>query len=257
MIDLQNYLAKLISPPDDTDGVPVMVMNADQWDASAYEDGTLNGLIVHGTVTPEQSVSMLAKLKPGAHLLCVAPDDQPTNHTAACNLEDAGFEIRDSILLIDEPSRFHYVPKPSRAEREGGLAGKVKPVKRDDTRKEGNPGGDNPRNRGVNKRLNGHPTIKPIDLMERLLEDVPKDALVVDPFLGSGTTGIAALRTGHDFIGIEREPDYLKIADARVRHHDAARAGWNTATITSDVPKDGDESEPEGMGLEDLFGWGD
>ena len=61
--------------------------------------------------------------------------------------------------------------------------------------------------------------MKPIDLMVKLLADVPKDkGPIIDPFLGSGTTGIACLKTGHDFLGIEREEEYLGIADARVRH---------------------------------------
>ncbi|NCZ55234.1 MAG: hypothetical protein EBY86_01130, partial [Acidimicrobiia bacterium] len=45
----------------------------------------------------------------------------------------------------------------------------------DETRKEGNPGGDNPRNRGLTKRKNVHPTVKPVEIMEFCLRDVPKD----------------------------------------------------------------------------------
>jgi site-specific DNA-methyltransferase (adenine-specific) len=47
----------------------------------------------------------------------------------------------------------------------------------------------------------------------------PPGGIVLDPFMGSGTTGIAALKEGFSFIGIEREADYFAIAEARIRHH--------------------------------------
>ena len=102
------------------------------------------------------------------------------------------------------------------------------------------------------KIRNLHPTVKPITIMERLLGDVPNGAPVIDPFLGSGTTMLACLRTGHDGIGIERDPDYLAIADARVRHWDRADAAWSSVEIESDA-------EPEAavvpeVGLEDFLG---
>jgi len=95
-----------------------------------------------------------------------------------------------------------------------------------------------------------HNTCKPVGVMERLLADVPKDALVVDPFVGSGTTGIACLRTGHDFVGIEQDAEYLKIADQRIRYWDRAEAAWQNAEIESEAELE--EDEP--MTLEDLFG---
>ncbi len=66
---------------------------------------------------------------------------------------------------------------------------------------------------------NVHPTVKPIDLMRWLCRLItPAGGLIVDPFLGSGTTGIAAALEGYDFLGIEREPDYMRIAEARISH---------------------------------------
>ena len=250
--DLIDYLTTLISPPLGTDGIPVLVMHSvDEWHPDQYEDGTVNGIIVQGTPSHAVSEAMMAKLKPGAHLLCMAPESQPTGHTGACNLEDAGFEIRDSILLITEPGRLHYVAKASRSEREAGIAGYVEPQQQDATRKEGDPGGDNPRNRGVHVRSNFHPTVKPIDLMEKLVEGAAQP--VLDPFLGSGTTGVACLNRGLDFVGIEQSEDYFKIADARHRYADAAKAGWDRAEIISDVEPE--EPEPVEMSLDDLFGF--
>jgi len=65
---------------------------------------------------------------------------------------------------------------------------------------------------------NNHPTVKPIALMEYLIKMVtPKGGIVLDPFVGSGTTCMAAKKTGRDFIGIEKEPQYVKIAEARIK----------------------------------------
>ena len=64
---------------------------------------------------------------------------------------------------------------------------------------------------------NTHPTVKPIKLMKYLCRLVtPKGGTVLDPFMGSGSTGIAAKDEGFDFIGIEREKEYFEIAERRV-----------------------------------------
>jgi DNA modification methylase len=66
-------------------------------------------------------------------------------------------------------------------------------------------------------RANVHPTVKPIDLMRWLVRLVtPPGGTVLDPFVGSGTTGCAAVLEGFDFIGIEREAEYVEIAKARI-----------------------------------------
>ena len=62
-----------------------------------------------------------------------------------------------------------------------------------------------------------HPTTKPVDLMRWLLRLVtPRGGLVLDPFAGSGTTGVAALAENVRFLGVEREPDYVRIARWRI-----------------------------------------
>lgn len=66
---------------------------------------------------------------------------------------------------------------------------------------------------GYGRRV--HPTQKPIALMEWCLGFVP-DGVVLDPFMGSGTTGVACIRTGRKFIGIEKEPRYFDIAVKRI-----------------------------------------
>lgn len=67
-------------------------------------------------------------------------------------------------------------------------------------------------------RKNNHPTVKPIALMEYLINMVTREGqTVLDPFAGSGTTLIAAKKLGRKYIGIELEPEYVKIAEARLR----------------------------------------
>jgi DNA modification methylase len=66
---------------------------------------------------------------------------------------------------------------------------------------------------------NTHPTTKSIKLMEYLISLVcPAGGIVLDPFLGSGSTAVAAINTDHHFIGIEKEPEYYEICQARIAH---------------------------------------
>ncbi|RYZ74263.1 MAG: site-specific DNA-methyltransferase [Proteobacteria bacterium] len=65
---------------------------------------------------------------------------------------------------------------------------------------------------------NTHPTVKPIKLMEYLVKLVtPEGGVVLDPFMGSGTTGVAALNNGFAFVGCEMTPEYLDIAISRIK----------------------------------------
>jgi site-specific DNA-methyltransferase (adenine-specific) len=94
-------------------------------------------------------------------------------------------------------SRFFYVAKASRSERNAGL------------------------------ERNIHPTVKPVALMKYLIRlVVPKGGVVLDPFLGSGTTAVAAIEEGVAWIGCEREPEYVEIIKARVA---AAQPGMGLA----------------------------
>lgn len=219
---LVDYLITLISPPDYQALYIPDLAKADWTEIATWADNSRPGILTGGQPTEEQSKELLRVLKPGAHLLLIAPDDEPTGHTGACRIEDAGFEIRDAILWIREPTGFHYVAKAARIEREHGcfdLEGKTgaEAVERE----EDSAGLNSPRagaGRTASTIHNIHPTVKTVELMVRLLGDIPKDqGPVLDCFLGSGSTGVACLKTGHDFIGIEREQEYLEIAEARIR----------------------------------------
>jgi site-specific DNA-methyltransferase (adenine-specific) len=75
------------------------------------------------------------------------------------------------------------------------------------------------RNEGLTGITNQHPTVKNVELMKYLIKLItPPNGVVLDPFMGSGSTGKAAVQLGHSFIGIEREKEYFDIAQARINH---------------------------------------
>ena len=121
-------------------------------------------------------------------------------------------------------SRFFYVAKTSKRERNAGLEG-MAAVVRNDGRDESLKSGDVPMNRSNNAKQNFHPTVKPIKLMEYLCKLItPAGGVILDPFLGSGSTGCAAVKLGFKFIGIEREAEYVEIARKRIEHWQKAGA---------------------------------
>ena len=88
-----------------------------------------------------------------------------------------------------------------------------------------------------NERV-GHPTQKPLALMKWCIEQAGNPQTILDPFMGSGTTGVAAVQMGRKFIGIEREPKYFEIACKRIE--DAQRMGdmfGFNGTTSTDLPK--------------------
>lgn len=105
-------------------------------------------------------------------------------------------------------ARFFYCAKASRKERNEGLEDPGPQFKHGATlRKVEN----------TDTKGNTHPTVKPTELMAYLLRLVtPPGGIPCDPFMGSGSTGVAAMREGFQFIGIEREEQYLEIARARI-----------------------------------------
>ena len=120
--------------------------------------------------------------------------------------------------FADEGSaaRFFYCSKASKSERNAGLEGLPERRESDRERDDG-VGGDNPRNRTNEAKQNFHPTVKPLALMRYLIKLVtPPNGIVLDPFLGSGTTAVAATLEGFEWIGCEMTEDYFPIIEARV-----------------------------------------
>ena len=118
------------------------------------------------------------------------------------------------------PKRLCYHSKASRRERNAGCEGMEEKVKDADYRQPtGNALVD--RIHGCGKQATSHhPCVKPLSLMRYLakLTRTPTSGVVLDPFMGSGTTGMAAVYEDRDFIGIELEPEYFDIATARIQH---------------------------------------
>ena len=117
-------------------------------------------------------------------------------------------------------SRFFYVPKPDGTERDAGLDDMPRATGGEATgRKDGSAGLNSPRAGACagGGRRNTHPTVKPIDLMRYLCRLVtPRGGVVLDPFVGSGTTGCAAALEGFGFVGIDLEPQHIEIARRRI-----------------------------------------
>ena len=116
------------------------------------------------------------------------------------------------------PANIYQCAKPSRSERETGLEDREEIAITDGSIRE-NP--ETARKYGANPvtRKNFHPTVKPTKLMAwlcRLL--TPKGGIVLDTFLGSGTTGVSASMEGFKFIGTEMNPEYCDIALQRIKH---------------------------------------
>jgi len=118
------------------------------------------------------------------------------------------------VGILNEAARFFYCAKASKAERDAGCeqiekrkAGAMVGIETREGKPTNHPMG-----------TNHHPTVKPIDLMRYLCRLVtPPGGKVLDPFMGSGTTLLAAYDEGFNCIGIERDSEYAKIAEARVK----------------------------------------
>lgn len=141
-------------------------------------------------------------------------------------IHDGSDEVLE--LFPDKSNRFFYCPKASKKDRNEGC----EDLEEKEIAGKGNGLGricetcgasilnpcDCPERSFINPSVkNHHPTVKPTDLMRYLVRLVtPSDGIVLDPFLGSGSTGKAAILEGKKFIGIEMEEDYYKIAEKRI-----------------------------------------
>jgi hypothetical protein len=148
---------------------------------------------------PSQEPIVMAR-KP---LIGTVAENVLAHGTGAINIKDSRVGDRwpantlwdeEAAAVLDastpaQPSRFFYVAKPGKKERNAGGA------------------------------ANTHPTVKPIALMGYLIKMVtPPGGVVLDPFLGSGSTACAAVATGFDWLGIEQSDEYADIAEARIAH---------------------------------------
>ena len=263
---------------------PPYGMNMDHWD--------------HSVPSVDIWVEVFRTLRPGA--FCLAFCSPELYHRLACNVEDAGFTIKDQIMwmtttkmpkhnrlkpahepivvaqkpyqgtlqnnfekwgcgLIDtENTRVPWDKKPPTGwvkdgakRRTFGRNGKTTGTQEEFGTVDANPAGRYPSNiigdvlpehqkyfyapRATRKEKgsdNDHPTVKPIDLMAYLIKVYsPKETIVLDPFCGSGSTGVAALQENRKFVGIDLSSHYVDISAKRC-------ADWELAHNTSNALAD-------------------
>ncbi len=140
-------------------------------------------------------------------------------HTPGCTetacATDCPAGLLDRANPKTRPTRLFFCPKAPRREREAGceqLPARLAELYTGSSR--------TPR-----VLRNIHPTVKPVELMRWLVKLVtPPGGVVLDPFTGSGSTGIAAVLEGRAFLGLEREAAYVDIACARLTHWAAIAA---------------------------------
>lgn len=135
---------------------------------------------------------------------------------------DGPVTLFDSSDTKPLASRFFYCAKASTKERNAGLDGMPKGILATST---GQTRPNQPARLGADPHAvqkpvaNTHPTVKPVKLMSYLCHLItPPNGTVLDPFAGSGSTGVAAKQAGFNFIGIELNPEYAQIAKARVKN---------------------------------------
>lgn len=142
-----------------------------------------------------------------------AKADNLTEQTATEKYKDIQGRFPSNVIgEVEGYQKFFYCPKVSRKERHVGF--------------------DDPSNKFKDAEKgvgNNHPTVKPVELMKYLIKLVtPPNSTVLDPFCGSGSTGIAATELGHAFIGCELDPAYIDIANTRI-------AAWNCTGLSKEL----------------------
>jgi site-specific DNA-methyltransferase (adenine-specific) len=140
------------------------------------------------------------------------PDCEPEGAcTETCSMRLADEQAGNAEVLARFP-RFYFARKPGKKEKEAGLDALPE-------REKANYGAGE-----IGTAKNHHPTVKPKSLMQWMCRLItPPGGVVLDPFTGSGSTGVGAIAEGMRFIGIERQQDYAEVALARMRHEEAPR----------------------------------
>jgi len=190
-----------------------------RWPANILHDGSPEVLAVF----PETGAAMAGDRGAGMRGFVYGHSDQAFNNVSG--VSDAG----------GSAARYFYSAKASRAERELGLAD-FAPETVGDGRQAANDTADQ---RGKTERRNTHPTCKPVSVMRWLVRLItPPGGTIVDPFTGSGTTGVAAALEGFGFIGCELSTEYVEIARARIAHARKFPAMWEPDYVAPDEVPD-------------------
>lgn len=180
----------------------VSVQGAGRWPANLVHDGSEEVLALFPQSNGQQGA---------------VTGNEPSSKTNAVYGQFNGRPATRPRGDAGSAARFFYCAKSSKRDRDEGLEGFSARIAgcmnmRNDAHAHATG------NTFAPKR-NVHPTVKPTDLMRYLCRLItPPDGVILDPFMGSGSTGKAAMLEGFQFIGIEREPEYAAIARARIAH---------------------------------------
>jgi site-specific DNA-methyltransferase (adenine-specific) len=186
-------------------GHGIAALNAGRWPANLIHDGS------------DEVVGLFPETKSGSR--------KAGRHVIAGGQGRYGLFTEGDLPEIvgdsGSAARFFYCAKASKADRDEGCEGLPQTIKQSvahgDMRHGTLPYTNEPREMKPRPRGNHHPTVKPTALMRYLCRLVtPRNGIVLDPFMGSGSTGKAAILEGFGFVGIEREPEYLEIARRRI-----------------------------------------
>jgi len=167
----------------------------------------------------DEVVSMFPETKSGKAGIRTSDGFNQNSYGKGMGIKAGEFngEYGDSGLA----SRFFYTAKASKSERNAGLDGfkEKEGPKQFNEGLEGKLRSDGTVIKESIKHKNHHPTVKPVALMRYLARLItPKGGVVLDPYLGSGSTGVACMQEGFNFIGVEMDKEYFEIAKARIEH---------------------------------------
>lgn len=180
-----------------------------RWPANICTDGSPEVLELFPTTGPSKAANRgLMNCTRHGGLGDLGTNPRDGTDTVRGHADNGGSAAR----FFAEFNRIHYCAKASRAERDMGL--QDMPAQ---TTAEWEHDGHPHRNKKATARTNTHPTVKPLSLMRYLCRLItPPGGTVLDPFTGSGSTGVAASQEGFGFIGIELSPDYAATAEQRM-----------------------------------------
>lgn len=199
--------------------------DAGRWPANLIHDGSPE-VIAAFPDAPGQLAAASTSDTQRAGQNCYGMMKRGRGNEASANSENAGavgFKMKPGARRLDagSASRFFYCAKTSRKDRNDGLTDPGPQFAHGNTLRKV----ENTETAG-----NTHPTVKPTELMAYLLRLVtPPGGTALDPFMGSGSTGKAAMREGFRFIGCELDEKYMAIAKARIEHERSLiKAGTET-----------------------------
>lgn len=242
---LVEYFVALLSTPFHQ----AVVVDPKTHDWSTTPDNSVVGVVVVADYDlPDSFVQEVFRVLFPHAMFVVIPDGDNQNHyETTCRVEDHGFVVRDSVLFLEtqeDVKRTYDVPRPSRVEKTSGCENlpvlskfEIHGVE------EGNTRALNPAAVVATDSSNTHPTIKPVGLMAVLIDN--ERGTVLDPFMGSGTTGVACAQLGAGFVGTEMDEDYYQIAAHRVDY--AVRSSFHNLETEMDPYDKPEPKKPDGF----------